>query len=119
MPPKKKSTPTEAQVPTGAPTEEVEPNDPSTPEAKRPLHEDPGAQEAVEISNALDGCKVPDQCTRDPSNPNDHSFGSVFSEVLNDGFLIFARHAGRAAGGVLQLQGGGRAEGRRGGRGVL
>eukprot|EP00808_Paulinella_micropora_P027977 g1177.t1 len=25
------------------------------------------------------GCKVPDQCTRDPSNPNDHSFGSVFS----------------------------------------
>eukprot|EP00808_Paulinella_micropora_P016474 g22979.t1 len=40
-------------------------------------------------------------------------------EVLNDGFLIVARYAGRAAGGVLQLQGGGRAEGRRGGRGVL
>eukprot|EP00808_Paulinella_micropora_P031197 g58409.t1 len=40
-------------------------------------------------------------------------------EILKDGFLIVARYAGRAAGGVLQLQGGGRAEGRRGVRGVL
>eukprot|EP00808_Paulinella_micropora_P009407 g49975.t1 len=30
-------------------------------------------------TRAAAGCKVPDQCTRDPSNPNDHSFGSVFS----------------------------------------
>eukprot|EP00808_Paulinella_micropora_P023296 g77017.t1 len=67
----------------------------------------------------LQGARLLVLPTRDPSNPDNHSFGSVSSEVLNDGFLIVATYAGRAAGGVLQLQGGGRAEGRRGGRGLL
>eukprot|EP00808_Paulinella_micropora_P019975 g46187.t1 len=58
--------------------------------------------------------KVPDQCTRDPSNPNDHSFGSVFSAFARCQTTSIA-HKGsqqprqsfiwlRVFGGVLQLQ---------------
>eukprot|EP00808_Paulinella_micropora_P025067 g68733.t1 len=82
------------------------------------------------------GCKVPDQCTRDPSNPNDHSFGSVFSAFARL-VCVWRENVGRGMGERELVRGGGvgicwtrcgrrataargRTRGReRGGRGVL